>query len=184
LKEVLVLAVLAADWGLLMFRSVIALLFGIAAVMWPDLTFAVLFVLYTLLDGIIVLIVAFHAKDVAGFGSFLLDGLVRFAAAFVVLAISGRSPAALAAFFAAWAGLSGIAQIGASIALRKEMSGEWPLPTAGTLSLATAALLLAIRNVGTSTLAWVIGPYSVLFGLALMVLAVRLRHLALEMARA
>jgi uncharacterized membrane protein HdeD (DUF308 family) len=64
------------------------------------------------------------------------------------------------------------------------MSGEWPLPTAGTLSLATAALLLAIRNVGTSTLAWVIGPYSVLFGLALMVLAVRLRHLALEMARA
>jgi uncharacterized membrane protein HdeD (DUF308 family) len=183
-KEVRVLAVLAADWALLVFRSTIALLFGIAAVMWPNLTFVVLFVLYTLLDGIIVLIGAFHAKDVAGFRSLLLEGLVRFAAAFVVLGISGRSPGVLAAFFAAWAGLSGIGQIAEAVVLRKEMTGEWPLPTAGVLSLATAVALLAIRDVGTRTLAFVVGPYSVLFGLALMVLAVRLRHLALEMANA
>jgi uncharacterized membrane protein HdeD (DUF308 family) len=48
------------------------------------------------------------------------------------------------------------------------MSGEWPLPTAGALSLATTGLLLAIRNVGTSLLAWVIGPYFILFGSALL----------------
>jgi uncharacterized membrane protein HdeD (DUF308 family) len=184
-KEVFVLRVLAADWALLAFRSTIALLFGAAAVIWPDLTFVVLFVPYTLLDGTIVLIVAFHAKDAAGFGSLFLEGIVRFAAAFLLLAIWGRPPGVLAAFFAAWAGLSGIGQIGAAVVLRKEMTGEWPLPTAGVLSLATAAALLAIRDAGMRTLASVVvGPYSILMGLALMVLAVRLRHLALEMANA
>jgi uncharacterized membrane protein HdeD (DUF308 family) len=178
------LAVLAADWGLLLFRASIALLFGIAAQVWPEPTFAVLFVVYTLLDGIVVLMAAFHAKGLPGFRSFLLEGLVRFAAAFVVLAISDRSPTVLAAFFATWAGLSGIGQIAAALTLRKYMTGEWPLPAAGTLSLATAVILLGVRGVGTRTLPWVIGPYSVLFGLALMVLAVRLRHLALEMAKA
>jgi uncharacterized membrane protein HdeD (DUF308 family) len=53
---------------------------------------------------------------------------------------------------------------------------------AGVLSLVTAVTLLAIRDVGTRTPAFVVGPYSVLWGLALMTLAVRLRHLALEMA--
>jgi uncharacterized membrane protein HdeD (DUF308 family) len=178
------LAVLAADWSLLLFRASIALLFGIAALVWPELTVSVLFALYTLLDGIVVLIVAFHVKGLPGFGSFLLEGLVRFAAAFVVLAISDRSPMALAGFVAAWTGLSGIGQIAAAVILRKEMTGEWPLPAAGTLSLATAVLLLAIRDVGPRTLSWAVGPYSVLFGLALMVLAVRLRHLSLEMAKA
>src|SRR5437868_1917196 len=147
------LAVLAADWGLLLFRASIALLFGIAALVWPDLTFAVLFVLYTLLDGIVVLIVAFHAKGLPGFGSFLFEGVVRFAAAFVVLAISGGSGPALAAFVAVWAGLSGVGQLTAAVALRKEMTGEWPLPIAGTLSLATAVVLLAIRD-GMRSLAW------------------------------
>jgi uncharacterized membrane protein HdeD (DUF308 family) len=180
------LAVLAADWGLLLFRALLALLFGVAVLAWPGLTpiaFAALFGVYALPDSGAALMRAFHARGLPGFGSFLFEALVRLGAFVVVLAMPGRVALALPAFFAAWAGLSGIGQIAEAVALRREMAGEWPLPTAGGLSLLVSLFLMARPGIGTTELAWLIGPYSVLFSCALVVLAVRLRQLAREMAR-
>jgi uncharacterized membrane protein HdeD (DUF308 family) len=181
------LAVLAADWGFVLFRGLVALLFGIAALAWPGLTpvsLAVLFGVYALFDSVVALIVAVHAKGLPGFGSFLFEGLVRFGACVVALAMPERVAPALPVFFAAWAGLSGFGQIAAAVVLRKEMSGEWPLPTAGSMSLILAVFLMARPGLGARDLAWLVGPYSVLYAFALVVLAVRLRQLALEMAKA
>jgi uncharacterized membrane protein HdeD (DUF308 family) len=81
--------------------------------------------------------------------------------------------------FAAWALLCGAASIAAALALRKTLSGEWPLPLASALSLLCGAL--ALSAAGRSDPRWVIGPYVWLF--ALMVLAtVRLRQLAKQIA--
>jgi uncharacterized membrane protein HdeD (DUF308 family) len=181
------LAVLAADWGLVLLRASIALLFGIAALMWPGLTpitLAVLFGVYALLDGVAALIVALHAKGLPGSGSLLFEGLVRLGASVIALAMSGRVALALPAFFAAWAGLSGIGALAAAVVLRKEMTGEWPLPTAGILSLLVAVVLIARPGIGVSAVVWLIGPYSILVGFALVMFGVRLWHLALEMAKA
>ena len=177
------LAVLAADWRELIYRASIALLFGIAALIVPS-RFVPLFVFYTLADGIAALVLAFHVRGHVGFGSALLEGLVRVAAAFAALVIVRWPPAALAQVLAAWAGLSGIGQIGEAMALRGEMAGEWPLPIAGTLSIVVAAVLLSIRHVGVDTLAWVIGMYAVLWGTTLMVFALRFRQLAIEIESA
>jgi uncharacterized membrane protein HdeD (DUF308 family) len=186
-KEVLMLAVLAADWSLVFVRASLALLFGIAALAWPALTpitLAVLFGVYALLDGVVALIVAFHAKGLPGFGSFLFEGLVRLGASAIALAISDRVALVLPTFFAAWAGLSGIGELAAAVVLRKEMTGEWPLPTAGILSLFVAVLLIARPGMGLPALVWLLGPFAMLFGCALVMLGVRLWHLALEMAKA
>lgn len=181
------LAVLAADWGLVLVRASLALLFGIAALAWPALTpirFVVLFGVYALLDGILALVVALQAKGLPGFGSLLFEGLVRLGASVIALAMSGRVALALPAFFAAWAGLCGIGALAAAVVLRKEMTGEWPLPTAAILSLVVTLLLIARPGIGIPALVWLIGPYSILFGCALVTLGVRLRHLAIEMATA
>jgi uncharacterized membrane protein HdeD (DUF308 family) len=181
------LAVLAADWGLLFFRASLAILFGIAALVWPGLTpvkFALLFGVYSLFDSIAALIVAIHVEGLPGFGSFLFEALVRLGACFTALALSGRVALAIPAFLAFWAGLSGIGQIAAAMALRRDMTGEWPLPVAGTLSILLTVLLVASPGIGVQALVWLVGPYSILFGCALLVLAVRLRQLALEMAKA
>jgi uncharacterized membrane protein HdeD (DUF308 family) len=154
---------------------------------WPQLTpvaLAVLFGVYVLLDAIAALIVAFHTRGLPGFGNLLFEGLVRLGSSWMALTIPNRAALALPTFFAAWAALSGIGQIGAAVALRREMTGEWPLPTAGALSLLVTVFLMASPDIGVSALARLLGPYSILFGCALLVLALRLRQLALEMARA
>src|SRR5215471_19559934 len=99
------LAVMAADWRELVYRASIALLFGIAVLSAPSSRFVLLFVLYTLADGIAALVLAYRVRRHIGFGSALLDGLARVAAAFVLLAIPEWPAAALAKVLAAWAGL-------------------------------------------------------------------------------
>jgi uncharacterized membrane protein HdeD (DUF308 family) len=178
------LAVLAADWSLLLVRACLALLFGVAVLVSPESRLIVWFTTYTLVDGSMALIIAIHTRNVIGFGSWLLEALVRFAAAFVVMFMADQWTTLPVPFIAAWAALSGIGQILASVILSKELSGDWPLPTMGTLSLSTAVLLWSLHDEGARTMVWVIGLYGVLFGLALMPLAVRLRHLAPEIAKA
>jgi uncharacterized membrane protein HdeD (DUF308 family) len=180
------LTVLAADWALLLFRASIALLFGIVALAWPELTpiaLVFLFSGYALVDGIAALIVAFGASGCPGFGSLLFEGLVRLGASVIALAASRHVALALPAFLAAWAGLSGVGEVAVAVVLRREMAGEWPLPIAGALSLLVAMFLMISRG-GMPALVWLIGPYSILFGFALVALALRLRRLSREMAKA
>jgi len=174
------LAVMAADWRELVYRASIALLFGMTVLLVAPSRFVLLFILYSLADAIAALLLAFHVRGQIGFGSALLEGLVRFTAAFVVLAMARWSPDVLAKVLAAWAGLSGIGQIGEAMALRGEMAGEWPLPVAGALSIVVAAILLTIRHVDMAILAWVIGIYALLWGVTLMIFAFRFRLLAIE----
>jgi uncharacterized membrane protein HdeD (DUF308 family) len=174
------LAVMAADWRELVCRASIALLFGMTVLIVAPSHFVLLFILYTFADGIAALVLAFHVRGQIGFGSALLEGLVRFAAAFAIFATARWPPVALAKVLAAWAGLSGIGQIGEAMALRGEMAGEWPLPIAGALSIVVAAVLLTIRHVDMATLAWVSGIYALLWGVTLMVFAFRFRLLAIE----
>ncbi|HEX7794872.1 MAG TPA: DUF308 domain-containing protein [Vicinamibacterales bacterium] len=174
------LAVMAADWRELVYRALIALLFGMTVLIVAPSRFVLLFILYTFADAIAALVLAFHVRGQIGFGSALLEGLVRVAAAFMMLAMARWPPDALAKVLAAWAGLSGIGQIGEAMALRGEMAGEWPLPIAGALSIVVAAILLTIRHVDMATLAWIIGIYALLWGVTLMVFAFRFRLLAIE----
>jgi uncharacterized membrane protein HdeD (DUF308 family) len=175
------LAVMAADWRELVYRASIALLFGMTVLIAAQSSrFVPLFILYTFADAIAALMLAFHVRGQIGFGSALLDGLVRFAAAFAILAMARWPPDALAKVLAAWAGLSGIGQIGEAMALHGELVGEWPLPVAGALSIVVAALLLTIRHADTATLAWIVGTYALLWGVTLMIFAFRFRLLAIE----
>ena len=86
---------------------------------------------------------------------------------------------ALVDVLAAWALLSGLTALGTAAALRPVMSGEWPLPYVGALSLVLSLMLESLRSVPPD-LFWVVGPYSILFGGTLAALALRLRQLAEE----
>jgi len=174
------LAVMAADWRELAYRASIALLFGMTVLIVAPSRFVLLFILYTFADALAALMLAFHVRGQIGFGSALLEGLVRFAAAFIVLAMARWPPDVLAKVLAAWAGLCGIGQIGEAMALRGEMAGEWPLPIAGALSIMVAAILLTIPHADMAMVAWVIGIYALLWGVTLMIFAFRFRLLAIE----
>jgi len=181
------LTVLADQWWLLMFRAVAAVLFGILALVWPALTLAALLILfgaYALVDGIATLTMAIPSKGLPGFGSLLFEGLTGIAAGILTFLYPGLTAIALLVVIAAWAIMTGIAAIATAMALRKEITGEWPLPFVGILSIVLGFLLILRPGQGAVAVVWVIALYALLAGFIQMVLAFRMRQLAHEMARA
>jgi uncharacterized membrane protein HdeD (DUF308 family) len=138
-----------------------------------------LFAAYAAVDGVLALILALSVNGVPGFGSLLFEALVRVGVAIFAFASPARAALALNDVFAGWAVLSGIAAIAVAVALRRELSGEWPLPLAGAVSVLSGVLLV---TVGAPDLRWVAGPFALLFALTLVALARRFRQLAEEIA--
>lgn len=68
--------------------------------------------------------------------------------------------------------------------LRRELTGEWPLPVAGTLLVILGIVLLLNPTVGALAMVWMIGLFVICVGIALVALAIRMRQLAHEIAGA
>jgi uncharacterized membrane protein HdeD (DUF308 family) len=146
--------------------------------------FVYMFGLYTAVDGMIALAVAIDVKALRGFGSLLLEAVVRIGGGLVAMGDPGIV-IAFPRFLAAWAVLAGVAEIVVALVLRRELVGEWPLPFAGTVSILIGLfLLLTPIQVGVPALRWVVGPYAIIFGVTLVALARRLRQIAQEMQAA
>jgi uncharacterized membrane protein HdeD (DUF308 family) len=181
------LAALAVNWALLLLRSAIAMIFGVVVLVWPgpspvrSVGIVLLFGAYALADGLVALLIARSVKGLPGFGSLLFEAVVRMGTGVLAFASPASIALALRGVFGMWALLSGLAALAAAVALRKDMTGEWPLPLVGAFSLFFGATLVlgAGRYV---EIPWVIGPYSLLYGFTLLALALRLRQLAFEIA--
>jgi len=177
------LAALAMNWAVLALRAAVAAVFGIAAILMPTVTLrglVMLFGAYAAVDGALALIAALGARGIPGFGRLLFEAIVRIGVGLFAFVAPGFTALALTRIFAIWAVASGVAAIAVALGLRRDMSGEWPLPLAGAVSLLLGLLLAALP--ATPDLNWVIGPYALLFGFTLLVLALRLRQLAFEIA--
>lgn len=181
------LSALTAQWGLLFVRGSLAWLFGILALLAPQLTLfamVLLFGAYAIADGVVALIVAYRTRGRRGFGSLLFEGIIRIAAGVIAFVWPGISAIALLALIAVWAIMVGVMEISSALALRREMSGAWPLPLAGGLSLILGVVLLLFSPMGILGLVWLVGIYAIAHGSAMIALALRLRLLAREMATA
>lgn len=145
---------LAEGWWVFLIRGIAAIIFGIAAFIWPGLTLAVLILLfaaYVLVDGILGLVYAIRNRaKLNHLWIWLLEA---------ILGIVG-----------------GILRIIAAIELRKQISGEWFLVLGGALSVAFGILLVAMPGVGIISVVWLIGLYSGLFGMILIGVAMRLKR--------
>jgi len=181
------LTALAIDSGWLQLRGAMAMAFGLAVLLWPGLrleTLVMLFGAYALLDGVTALAIATSVASLGGVGVLVFEGLVRVCAGFSAFAYP-ETVVTLPRFIAACAALTGIAEFAVAGVLRRELTGEWPLPFAGVLSMVIAVLLAwSPADVDATAVRWLVGPYGLIFGTALVVLARRLRQLAQEMANA
>jgi uncharacterized membrane protein HdeD (DUF308 family) len=177
------LEALARNWRALLFRAVLALSYGVAVLAWRDLSmarFVYWFGVYAIVDGVVALAVAVNANGHRGFASLLFEAIVRAGGGLVAWGV----PTIMFAFprmFAAWAILTGVADIVVAVVLRRELSREWPLPFAGLISIAIALVLLMTSGaISVVTLRWLVGPYAMCFGVVLLTFALRMRQLAYE----
>lgn len=175
------LDILARNWWALALRGVVAVLFGLAALIWPGLTLTALVLLfgaYSLVDGIFAVVSAFaRAGRERGWWAFLVEGLLGIAAGIVTLLWPGITGLVLLLFIAAWAIVTGVVEIVAAIRLRREIEGEFLLGLSGVLSVIFGLILIARPGAGAVAVAWLIGAYALLFGALLLALAFRLRGL-------
>jgi uncharacterized membrane protein HdeD (DUF308 family) len=175
---------LARNWSWLVFRSVLAAAYGMATFAWPGITlvgFVYLFGLYAMFDGMVALAIALDVKNLRGFGSLSFEATVRIVGGLVAM---GEPEIILTfpRFLAVWALMTGVAEAIVALVLRRELSGEWPLPFAGAVSAMIALLLLLTpMTVGVQALRWLVGPYAFIFSVTLLAFARRLRQLAQEM---
>jgi uncharacterized membrane protein HdeD (DUF308 family) len=170
-------------WWVVVLRGVVAVLFGLMALIWPGITLFVLVVLfgaYALVDGLFALGTAAFGGDRAAAGRrgwLIVEGIAGILIGILTFVWPGITTLVLLWLIAAWALLTGVLEIVAAVRLRREIQGEWLLALSGALSVLFGILLAVWPAAGALTVVLLIGGFAVVFGVVLVVLGLRLRRL-------
>jgi uncharacterized membrane protein HdeD (DUF308 family) len=172
------ISVLAQNWWAFVARGLLAILFGLVAFFVPGatmLSLVFLFAVYTLADGIFAVISAVRAaKKSERWGPLALEGVVDILASIAAVLMPGLTVVVFVLLVAAWAVITGGLMLSASFKLDAE-HGRWWLALGGFASLVYGAALIVAPMLGALVLTWWIGAYALIFGVAMLALAVRLR---------
>lgn len=175
------LRTLSQNWWTFLIRGVIAILFGIAAIVWPSLTVSTLvfvFGAYVLIDGVFAIIDGFSGRsENSHWWVEILIGLAGIVIGIWAMLFPGLTAIGLMYFIAAWWLVTGALQIIFAIRVRKEIMNEWLLILTGALSVILGIAFMLFPGSGAVSLIWVIGIYAIFFGAILVILAFRLKSI-------
>ncbi|HET9947819.1 MAG TPA: HdeD family acid-resistance protein [Longimicrobiales bacterium] len=173
---------LGRNWGWVALRGVVAILFGLLALFYPQKTLAVLvllFGIYVMMDGAFMVVSALARRHgERPWVALLLGGVVAIGVGIVTLRLPGLTATALLMLIAIWAILIGLVEIVMAIRLRKVMRGEWLFVLAGLAAVAFGVLMIARPAVGALAILLWIGVYAVFSGILLLAFGFRLRRWA------
>lgn len=171
--------ILSRYWWMTLLRGLFWILFGIVILTLPaisllSLTLALGAVI--LADGIINVANAFAGRKVhEDWWVLLLVGLTGIGVGGLTLYNPQATALAIVFYVAIWAIATGLLEIVAAIRLRKQLEREVWLGLAGIASVVFGVLLVARPAAGALTLLWLIAVYAMAFGIALLLLALRVR---------
>jgi uncharacterized membrane protein HdeD (DUF308 family) len=175
-------------WWIFSLRGIIAIVFGLAAILWPALTLGVmvlLFGLFALLEGLLTIVTSFGKGDEKGGWTLLLEGLVGLLVCVIVLlgtsigSILWPKVAAvmLVYYIAGWALLAGLFKIITAFRIRNEVKGEWTLGLNGLVSILVGVILILRPEAGVLAVAWLIGILAVIVGILQLLLGLKFRKI-------
>lgn len=161
-------------------RGLLALAFGVLALVWPGVTvlaLALLFAVYAVVDGIGMVAGGLGAgRDRARRWSYVLAGVLGIVAGVLAALWPGVTALVLVLLVGAWAVVTGVLEIAAAVRMRSGGAGRWLVGIAGLVSLVAGVLVLARPDVGALALATVLGVYALVFGVSLLAAAWQLRR--------
>jgi uncharacterized membrane protein HdeD (DUF308 family) len=171
-------AALAQNWWAIALRAALAIIFGLIALFVPAatmLSLVLLFSAYMLVDGVFAIVAAVRAaRQRERWGLLVLEGVVDIVAGVVAFLWPGITVIAFVLIVAAWAIVSGGLMLGAAFRLKIDY-GRWWLALGGVASVVYGALLIVAPLIGALVITWWLGAYAIVFGVALLVLAFKLR---------
>jgi uncharacterized membrane protein HdeD (DUF308 family) len=180
------IAELARNWWIVALRGVLAVLFGVMALLWPGITIAslvLLFGAYALVDGVFAVVGGFSmAGQRERWWVMVLEGIAGILIGLIAFFWPGITTLVLLYFIATWAIVTGIFEVIAAIRLRREIEGEWLMALAGIASILLGVFLILQPAAGAIGLIWWIGSLSIVFGVLLIILSFRLRGLVARTA--
>ncbi len=166
---------LLCHWWALVIRGVLAIAFGVLAVVLPLATIVALialFAAFVLLDGFTSIGSAIANRD---WGWQLFGGLLSVAIGVLTILWPSSAGFALIIFIAAWAMVRGVFDIAAAITLRHELSSriEWVLILSGIVSIVFGLFVAAWPSVGAVAIIAVIAGFAIFLGLMLVAAGLR-----------
>ena len=175
-------------WWIFSLRGIIAIVFGLAALLWPALTLGVmvlLFGFFVLLEGLLTVVTSFGKGDEKGGWTLLLEGLVGLLVCVIVLLGTSigsmlwpKVAAVMLVFYiAGWAILSGLFKIITAFRIRNEVKGEWMLGLNGLVSILVGVILIFRPGAGVLAVAWLIGVLAIIVGIFQLLFGLKFRKI-------
>ena len=168
------MAALVHNWWMMAVRGGLAIAFGLAVLLWPHVTLAVVVVLfgaYAILDGLWSLAAATRAAGPLGAWPVALEGAVSVALGGVAL-LMPWVPRDLVYLIAVWGVLTGALELLTAAGLPRNTVGYWLLATGGVSSLFLAVLVLLVPHADTDVVVRVIAAYAEVFGVVVLLASV------------
>src|SRR3984893_11885505 len=164
--------ILAKNWWSLLIRGLVAISVGVLAVINPGIKLGALVLLfgcYALIDGLVSFASVMRVAEAhERWASLLVEAVAGITVGAIALAWPSLSAMSLVYIIAAWALLTGLVEIAASVRLRRHVEGEWLLALSGVASLVLGILILALPLAGPLAIAYWVGAYAFVFGALLI----------------
>jgi uncharacterized membrane protein HdeD (DUF308 family) len=171
------LEAMTRNWGAVALRGVVAVLFGVVAIVWPGPTVAVLVILlgaFALVEGVANIVAGVRGRQ----GWAIAEGLISVIVGIVIVVWPAITALALLYIVAVWAIITGILRIVAAIQLRRVIRNEWLLVGSGLASVIFGVIAAAFPGAGILAIIWLLAAWSIVLGVLLIALALSLRQLA------
>jgi uncharacterized membrane protein HdeD (DUF308 family) len=177
-REAAMSALLARNWWAIAIRGAFAVLFGLIALVSPGatlLSLALFFAAYLLVDGIFGIVAAIRAASQhQRWGLLLAEGALNIVMGLIAAMFPVGAVLAFVMITAAWSIVTGILMIVAALKLNPAYGRGW-LIFSGVVSVLFGLALALSPVIGAVVLTWWVGAYALVFGIALLVLAFKLR---------
>lgn len=161
--------------------GVLAIIAGIIALAWPQITvlaLVILFAIYAFSDAVMQGVWAFSSDGAGPVIGHLLLGLIDIAAGVAAIAWPGPTAYVLVLVVGIWAVLGGIAEFLAGFADGESAGTRALFLLGGLVSIAFGVVLFAKPNVGAVTLALMYGLFCLFYGISQITAGVQLRGIA------
>lgn len=169
-----------AYWWSLVIRAIIALLFGIMALISSQFTLlflVYLFGAYALLDGILAVIVSLQERNTASrWWVLLLGGIFGIVLGLVTFFQPGAIALVIFYLVAVWLVVTGLFEVISAFTLMA-VGVEWVLVVAGVLSIIVGIVFFIHPTASILSIVWLLGVFALVYGVIQVFRAIQFRSL-------
>jgi uncharacterized membrane protein HdeD (DUF308 family) len=169
-------------WRVLLIRGIIALLFGIFAVVlpgWTILALVLLFGAYVLADGLMSVVGALQERNTSSnWWVLLIRGCLGIIAGFLVFFWPGITAIVLFILIGIWALIMGVFELLAAMMLPGGFGQEWMLVIGGILLIILGLIFIRRPVPAMLSLVWLLGIFAIVYGVVQLMRAIQYRSLA------